>query len=340
MRVFGLARQFYELYGCGAVELSGKERDRLRALTLWRETGDVGLVCRTFGLSRASLYRWRRRFDPRDLSSLKDRSRRPKRLRRPRWPKELVEASRRLRESYPRWGKDKLVVLLGREGIKASVSTVGRVLAELKRRGLLCEPKRRGISARRRRWQRPLATRKPKDYRLEAPGDLVQLDTLDVRPLPGVILKQFTGRDIVSRWDVIELYSRATAKSAARFLDTLQSRMPFPLQALQVDGGPEFFAEFEAECQQRGIRLFVLPPKSPKLNGAVERANRTHSEEFYELTECNWTVGELNRELLAWEQTYNTIRPHQALGYLTPLQFLNNHGIIPENHPSQVSHMS
>ncbi|MGH7272876.1 MAG: integrase core domain-containing protein, partial [Nitrospiria bacterium] len=68
--------------------------------------------------------------------------------------------------------------------------------------------------------------------------------------------------------------------------------------------------------------MFVLPPKSPKLNGAVERANRTHTEEFYEVTESSWTVEELNQELLEWEKIYNTIRPHQALRYLTPLQFL------------------
>jgi len=340
MRIFGLPRQFYELSRYEAGELSAKGRDRLRALTLWRETGDVALACRTFGLSRATLYRWRRRLDPHDITSLEDSSRRPQRLRQPRWSPELVAGVRRLRERYPRWGKEKLVVLLGREGVKASASTVGRILAYLKGRGLLWEPIRRAISCRRRRPQRPFATRKPKDYQAQAPGDLVEIDTLDVRPLPGVILKQFTARDVVSRWDVIEVYSRATAKSAARFLDTLQARTPFPLKALQVDGGSEFFAQFETECQRRGIKLFELPPRSPELNGAVERAHRTHTEEFYEVTECAWTVAELNRELLAWEQTYNTIRPHQALGYLTPLQFLQQRGIIPENHPSLVSHMS
>ena len=51
--------------------------------------------------------------------------------------------------------------------------------------------------------------------------------------------------------------------------------MPFPIRAVQVDGGSEFAAEFEQACQQRGWHLFVLPPRSPKLNGAVERANRT-----------------------------------------------------------------
>ncbi|PYU24832.1 MAG: hypothetical protein DMG32_13090 [Acidobacteria bacterium] len=34
---------------------------------------------------------------------------------------------------------------------------------------------------------------------------------------------------------------------------------------------------------------------------------------------------EVNRQLLAWERTYNTIRPPQALGYATPLEFLQRH---------------
>jgi len=66
----------------------------------------------------------------------------------------------------------------------------------------------------------------------------------------------------------------------------------------------------------------VLPPRSSKLNGAVERAHRTHTEEFYEVTESSFDLPQLREELLEWEQVYNTIRPHQALGYVTPLKFL------------------
>ena len=74
-----------------------------------------------------------------------------------------------------------------------------------------------------------------------------------------------------------------------------------------------------------GIKLFTLPPRSPKLNGHVERAQRTHTEEFYEVTEASFELSELNRALLKWEEVYNTIRPHQALGYLTPQQFLEQY---------------
>jgi transposase InsO family protein len=68
--------------------------------------------------------------------------------------------------------------------------------------------------------------------------------------------------------------------------------------------------------------LFVLPPRSPKLNGQVERSHRTHHEEFYQVVPENWNVGHLNPQLRRWEHIYNTVRPHQALGYLTPLEFL------------------
>jgi transposase InsO family protein len=98
--------------------------------------------------------------------------------------------------------------------------------------------------------------------------------------------------------------------------------MPFPIRALQVDGGSEFTAQFELACQQRRLHLFVLPPRSPKLNGAVERANRTHTEEFYQVTACSLEMKKLNRELHHWEKIYTTVRPNQALGYLTPQQFL------------------
>ena len=98
--------------------------------------------------------------------------------------------------------------------------------------------------------------------------------------------------------------------------------MPFPVKAIQVDGSSEFTSVSEEECQKRGINLSVLPPRSPKLNGAVERAHRAHTEEPYEVTASSFDLSELREELLEWEQVYNTIRPRQILGYVTPLKFL------------------
>ena len=159
----------------------------------------------------------------------------------------------------------------------------------------------------------------------EAPGDIVEVDTLDMRPLPGVVLKHFTARDIVSRWDVLEAHSRATSRTASAFLDVLLERMPFPVRAIQVDGSSEFKDAFEAECQKKGIKLFVLPPRSPQLNGHVESAQRTHAEEFYELTDSSFDIAELNQALRTWGHVYANVRPHQSLGHLTPYQFLQKY---------------
>jgi len=305
------------------VELSRAGRVRLAWMDFCRDSGNVARTCRHFGISRQTFYRWQRRYDPNDLTTLEERSHRPHRRRQPTWSFPLKEKVLTLRLQFPRWGKDKLAVLLRRQQPPVSTSMVGRILAQLKRQGRLVEPSRTGVPGSRRALRsRPYAVRKPKQYAVSQPGDLVEVDTLDVRPVPGVVFKQFTARDLVSRWDVIQAHTRATAQTAAQFLDTLQLRMPFPIRAVQVDGGSEFAAEFEQACQQRGLHLFVLPPRSPKLNGAVERANRTHTEEFYQVTPCSLEMKKLNRELRHWENIYNTVRPHQSLGYLTPQQFL------------------
>jgi len=307
----------------GAAELSREAHKRLQWFDHYQAHGrNAALTCRYFGISRQTFYRWKRRYDPQNLSTLEGRSHRPRRRRHPTWTPEQAERVRSLREQYPRWGKDKLAVLLRRQGWPVSVSMVGRILTSLRRRGALSAPVLFRVKRRRGMAGRPWALRKPQDYAVQKPGDLVQLDTMDLRPSPNVVLKQFTARDVVSRWDVLEVHRRATSTAATLFLDTLERRLPFPLRALQVDGGSEFAAVFEEACRQRGLRLFVLPPRSPKLNGRVERANRTHTEEFYEITPCSLPIAELNHELQAWEQTYNTVRPHQALGYLTPQEFL------------------
>jgi putative transposase len=127
---------------------------------------------------------------------------------------------------------------------------------------------------------------------------------------------------MISRWDVMEAHREATGRTAEQFLDSLLARMPFRVRAIQVDGGSEYAGAFEAACRRRRIQLFVLPPRSPKLNGHVERAHRTHREEFYEVVDAHWRMETLNHQLRAWEDVYNTVRPHQALHYLTPQQFV------------------
>ena len=343
MRIVGYPCSFYVTAQFGSVEVSPEAWERLRWLKAWRALMGRGMrgqqAAETLHLARSTLYRWEKQLKVGGPRGLEERSRRPKRVRRPEWSRELNEAVLRLREQYPAWGKETLQVLLAREGHTTSVSTVGRILGQLKARGVLRQAPRRVVSAHRRRLRREYAVRKPRGYAVEAPGDIVQVDTLDVRPVPGVGFKHFTARDMVSRWDVVEVHKRATARAATAFLDALQARMPFSVKAIQVDSGSEYQAEFEQACAERGVQLFVLPPRSPKLNGCVERAHRTHQEEFYELYEGPLDLGSVNRALRRWETTYNTIRPHRSLAKKTPAEYLKHY------HPwaapkGTLSHMS
>ena len=165
----------------------------------------------------------------------------------------------------------------------------------------------------------------PKDKRAPTePGALIQLDTMHLRPLPGVARRQFTTIDVISRVAVIVVRSQATAGTATAFLDELMDQMPVPVQAIQVDRGSEFMAGFETACQAKGIALYVLPPRSPKLNGRVGWLNGTSRREFWECYDGSLDLPTLQQALQDWEETYNTVRPHQALGYATPQAFLRS----------------
>lgn len=326
MRIVGLPKSFYYVSRNRPIELSHIAHQRLQWLKVWQRLREEGYSAHEAAdivrVPRSSMYRWQKRLGERGLVGLEDGDRRPRHVRRPQWSPELAEAVLRLREANSWMGKEKLWKLLQREGRHTSISTVGRILKRLKARGVLREPPRNGICRRKRRVTRPYATKKPKDYQVKKPGDLVQLDTLDVRPLPGTIFKHFTARDMDSRWDVVEAYRSATAGNAKKFLETLLSRAPFPVRGIQVDGGSEFMAEFEEACAEKKIPLFVLPPRSPKLNGHVERAQRTHTEEFYDLYMGELDLKSVNEALREWEIFYNTVRPHHSLDLKTPSEYL------------------
>lgn len=276
-----------------------------------------------FQIPVSTVYRWRQRYRPADPTSLEPRSRRPKTTRKHQWTAAQEQAVRDLRQQYPRMGKLPLQILLQRQGISLSASMIGRMLSSLRRRNLLREP--HAVRVRRAKPLRPYATRVPKDKRTPTrPGELIQLDTMHLRPLPGIERRQFTAIDVVSRVAVVGVRSRATAGTARDFLAELVARMPFPVQAIQVDGGSEFMAAFETACQERGIALYVLPPRSPKLNGRVERLNGTSRREFWACYAGDLDLPSLQEALRAWEDQYNAERPHQALGYQTPLEHLRS----------------
>ena len=123
---------------------------------------NASLTCRHYWICQQAFCKWNRRYDPRRLDSLQDRSRRLRKIRRPTLSRELVQAVIEMREEKPRWGKDKLGVLLRGMSRKVSTSMMGWVLKVLKERGVLIELSINGISARKKMRKRPYAVHKPK----------------------------------------------------------------------------------------------------------------------------------------------------------------------------------
>jgi putative transposase len=292
---------------------------RRDALARWCKARAAGLTAKdaaqVVGVPLATLYRWSKQVTP--------RPRRPVRLRKARWPSDLVVAVERLRLDFPMWGKDKLAPLLAREGFKTSASTVGRILKSLVARGVL-EPVpliRKARNKMVRKPKRKWAVRLPSNITADKPGGLVQLDTVHLSLGAGSPVRQLTAYCPIAKWTVAKAYRRATAAAASMFLDKLAAEMPFKVEAIQVDGGSEFMAQFETECQRRGLKLYVLPPKSPQINGAVERCNGAWRYEFYAAYDLPTTVEELNPLIDSFQHLYNYHRPHGALGGLTPHEY-------------------
>jgi hypothetical protein len=90
-------------------------------MDFYRRCRNVAHTCRHFGISRQTFYRWQRRYDPYDLTTLEERSHCPRRRRQPTWSFLLEEKVLGLRLQFPRWGKDKLAVLLRRQKLPISM---------------------------------------------------------------------------------------------------------------------------------------------------------------------------------------------------------------------------
>ncbi len=339
MQVFGLPRHVIRAGALAsriaAKSVSSEAALRLDAVRRWQKARAAGLsadeAAMAVGVSRATLYRWASRPEP--------LSRRPRHVRRPQWSPALAQAVEELRADNPMWGKRKLARLIGREGFAASVSTVGRILAALMRRGRVTPVatlRRKPGGRRFRLMRRRHAKRLPKGLRPTRPGQMVQIDTVFVNLAPGRAVKHFTAYDPVAKWTVAGVAGRATAHLAAAFLDRVIADMPFKVHGIQVDGGSEFMAGFEQACQDKGLDLFVLPPKRPQLNGAVERCNGAWRYEFYAVHDLPHQIDRLQPFVDAFAHRYNHYRPHDALDGQTPAEYLST--LSTGNH--KPSHMS
>ena len=278
-------------------------------------------ACRVAGISPRSYTRWRLRLRAHGVRALASRSSRPARPReawKRREVRELIEFERLL---WPA-GKEKIAWRLQHYyEVQVSASTVGRVLSELLRRDRIHRIGYAPSQARRRsRAARAYARRQALGERARMPGELVQIDTL-VERSDARVRYHFSAIDPVQRCAHARLAASGTSRNAAAFLLECIECWPSPIRSVQVDNGSEFMGEFERACQELGIELVTIPPRSPKRNGKVERLQRTFRDEHYAYEPPSLSLSEANEHLDAYVHHYNHERPHMGIGMRPPMTY-------------------
>jgi len=271
---------------------------------------------------KSTCHDWRKACGKGGIRALAPKSTRPHHVRSPQWTLQDIRRVEKEREAAPWAGRACIHAILRRkhEDFSLSVSSVGRII-------------RKAVTARRLPpasfCEGRARSRKPRNFgghaqRLQPgskpaqPGDLVQIDHMTVH-VDGRTFKAFRAKDPITKALHVRVCSSATAHAATTFLREVIGRMP--VQSIQVDGGSEFMADFENECEQPGLPLHVLPPRRPDLNGHVERSNRALRVEFWSRYRGELTVQAVNDALQEYLHNYHHERPNQALGWLTPEQF-------------------
>ena len=133
-----------------------------------------------------------------------------------------------------------------------------------------------------------------------------------------------TAIDEVSKLAYARLYRSHSSKQAADFLKRLHYLTEGEIINLHHDNGTEFEKDFITACTQLSLPQWYSRVRTPKDNAVLERFNRTIQEEFVEMTETTIeNIQPFNLDLTEWLIEYNSVRPHQALDYLTPLEYID-----------------
>ena len=325
-------KKFTSLSGISEVEISKEAYDREKKIKIFKmiraEGCSIEAALRAIGVAQATLYRWRKAYRNGGLLMLENDDRAPHRRREAVKQKKYEKLVYAIRKKYKVYGKDRIKQILLREhNVNISEWTVGQILLKLLKRSAIRPVSfYTGHRIRKRRNFKGHAQRSSFENKPKKPGEFVQFDHTTIEH-KGKIFKQFAAVCPTTRMLKTELYTEASSATAADFLQKVQDYFTFPISSIQVDGGSEFMKTFELKCQEKGIPLHVLPPRSPKLNAYVERSNGAVKDEFYSLITGEWSLKRLRRTLRGFTDYYNSKRPHQGLQYKSPLEYLNEIGV-------------
>ena len=120
----------------------------------------------------------------------------------------------------------------------------------------------------------------------------------------------------------MRVYPSESSRNGAKFLKECLTGFPFPIKAVQTDNGSTFQGEFDKLCQEKGIPHYFIYPRTPKQNSYVEISQEADEREFYQQGNVCSLLPVMQRKIKEWEDIWNNVRPHQALGQLTPSEYL------------------
>jgi len=305
------------------ISLSSSGQQRLAWFDWYEGHGrNARLTCRRFGISPDTFYRWKRRFNLKNLQSLEDdkRSRRPKKLRTMTTLPEVISQVVEIRRGNPEKSKYEIQVELRRRGINLGSTTIQKIIN--RHPDLLNTQHLKVVrSVKRRAIARIKAAR---ELRNKYPGSLVQIDTKHLYILNHRFYL-FTAIDCHSRLGYISAFKSGSSLSGQLFLQELLRYFPFKIESIQTDNGSEYLASFHQQGQQLGINHFFTDPQCPEQNGRVERFIQTATYEFF-----NWQddllddLEAVRAKCQEFNYQYNYQRLHQALDYQTPMEYLKN----------------
>lgn len=286
-----------------------------------------------FKVSKSSIFRWKKMFvkSKRNIYSLIPKSTRPNKVRYMNIDIRIVEYIRELRDIHPRLGKEKIKPILDQYVVplnlkKISVSLIGKIL---KRYNMISSSSRVYHDPNRKRHVKRKVRRIRYSPKTEHSG-YIQIDTIHTF-IDGIRRYVFNAVDIHTRFQFSLAYTYSNTKNSLDFLKKLLSI--YPVHTIQTDNGSEYLGDFQQYLKSINIKHLYIYPRCPRINGYVERANRSLRDEFlnkHQYSILTDGLEEFNKRLINHLIWFNTQRPHKSLNNLSPIQYMLKY--IPESH--------
>lgn len=306
-------------------------KERLKIINFYNLHGERSTK-EAFGVDRKTVWVWKKRVKERGnhISSLVPDSTRPVNTRVMMVNPKVLEYIKHLRETYPRLGKTKIEPLLDRYCVESdlpvySESKIGRIISKhnlfYQRSGKVYhDPGINRKKATRKKRKRVRYAPKPKKV------GHIQMDTV-LRVEDGIKYYIYSAIDIRAKFALSIPYKRATSRNTLDFFKKLEYVYPHPIVSVQTDNGSEFLGMFEEHLTRDGIKHYFIYPRCPRINGVVERYQRSLQEEFVDPNvHLIHNQVRFQRKLADYIIFYNTRRVHQSLDYETPLDYMLKKG--------------